>query len=127
LAGNLSKNNLRLRPHNYPELSRGVWNMRISHCVVDNATSEEYCAGISSNLVKGYKSSNSGQTTAAYSILILFLLPRNSKQVINFTSGWHCINNYNEEMVINIVDLKTQEKLTIDCDVYMNIQFQRIQ
>jgi hypothetical protein len=125
VGGNL-QNDLKLRAHNHSELSRGVWNICVSQCVAENYTDEEFCVGLTTNFVKGYKSSTSSESVQVWSTLNIFVLEKNKKQVKNFDHTWHYINNYSDELEFKIVDLKTNSRLTINCEVYLVVQLQRI-
>jgi hypothetical protein len=127
LSGNLANDNLKLRAHNYQELGRGVWHMSINQCLLENYTNEEYCVGLSTNYVKGYRSSDTFDVTSTFSVLNVFILEKEKKQEKHFQNVWHCVNNFSDELMISLFDLKTNKKLKINCDIHLVIQFQRVQ
>ena len=53
---------------------------------------------------------------------LILIDPKSKRKIVSFNEQWLKINVYSEEMILSFMSLEIEEKLSIDCDVFLLVQ-----
>ena len=108
------------------EFTEGLWSIKIQSigyvCAIPNF--KEICE-ISCNLVKSQRYNTSFEVEVYNQPFNIFVL-ETQKTVLNFAAPWLNVNSLSNELQFTISSLRTNQKIEIDCDFYVQCLFQRI-
>ena len=95
------------------ELSQGQWSYRIQSLSYSiNGPAIQSTCSITCNLTTALQYSNG--------MIINYEEPFGL--IASFNEQWLKINVYSEEMILSFMSLEIEEKLSIDCDVFLLVQ-----
>ena len=105
------------------ELAHGNWWFRIvSLCYSINGPGIQSSCSITTNLSTSLQYSNNLTINYEQPFALIMFEPKVKRKVVNFNEQWLKINVYSEEMVLSIISLEINEKLSIDCDIFALLQ-----
>ena len=119
--GNLNKKvSYKFLPY---EISQGSWYMRlISLTYSINGSAVQSTCAITCNLATSLENYNNTITNKEQPLgLILFDL-KTKRKLLNFNEHWLYINVYSDELNFSVTSLEINEKLNIDCDLFIVVQ-----
>ncbi len=107
-------------------ISIGLWNICVSSVSLDckDVPNGVFCS-ISCNLVKDKQLNSQSKVLEAYnpSIATLFLKGR---KIVYLDKTWFTINNQCTDIKLFFFNIENNEKLTINCELFVTLLFQRI-
>jgi hypothetical protein len=120
LTGNLLNGDLELQLSPNDNFGSGIWQLNIRQIIYENSTSFSHSVAIASNAVKSHQYCEKTQKFKISSVpLKIFFMKNTYKKLESFDEIWHYINNKENSITLHLVDLETDQKLTIDCKVFI--------
>ena len=110
------------------EFSEGVWNLSLfSVAYVCNVNDVNLICSIACNLVKAQKYNLNNEVESYEQPLAVFSIESaKSLKVYTFEKTWFYINALSNELKITITNERNHENLQINCDLYVQLLFQRV-
>ena len=127
ISGNLN-NSLKYKLCPSTEFSEGVWNLCVLSAAYScNTIQINAICSISCNLVKAQKyNSNNEIELYEQPLCICQIRSEIPKKTFSYEKTWFYINARSNELELTIKNEANQEKLGIDCEMYIQLLFRRI-
>jgi hypothetical protein len=109
------------------EFRTGVWNISLSSIATSCHTRnvKEICT-ISCNMVNADKYNKNNEVEVFEQPLAMTLIESDKPKVQNLDKTWFYMNTFANELIVNVRNVVSEEKLNIDCDIYAIFLFQRV-
>ena len=105
------------------ELSHGSWFIRIiSLTYAINGSPVQSTCSITCNLVTSRENSNNIIINSEQPLGLLLFDIKTKRKIVTYNEQWLNINVYSDELILSLVSLEINEKLTIDCDLFFLMQ-----
>ena len=105
------------------ELSQGQWSYRIQSLSYSiNGPAIQSTCSITCNLTTALQYSNGMIINYEEPFGLILFDPKSKRKIVSFNEQWLKINVYSEEMILSFMSLEIEEKLSIDCDVFLLVQ-----
>ena len=127
IVGNLNRT-LKYKLCPLTEFSEGKWNLSLFSAAYSCNTNDvnEICS-ITCNLVKAQKYNLNNEVELYEQPLgICQIQSAVSKKTFNYEKTWFYINSLSNELEISIINLTDQQKLSINCEMYIQLLFRRV-
>ena len=105
------------------ELSQGPWFIRIISLSysINGAAIQSTCA-ITCNLATALENSDNSIINKEQPLGLILFDVKTKRKLLNFNEQWLYINVYSDELILSITALEINEKLKIDCDLFILLQ-----
>ena len=119
--GNLNKKvSYKFLPY---EISQGSWYIRIISLTYSiNGTPIQSTCAITCNLATALENSDNIITNKEEPLGLILFDVKTKRKLLNFNEQWLYINVYSDELIFSITALEINEKIVIDCDLFILVQ-----
>jgi hypothetical protein len=127
LNGNLNRNStLSNQICEYSSnISNGLWNICFPTFCFDAKDQTGIFASVTCNLVKDKRFNPETKQLETYNPVLASLFLKGRK-IVYIEKTWFTINNQCSDVVLYFTNIQTNRKVTIDCEMFVTILFQRV-
>jgi hypothetical protein len=106
------------------DISHGVWHLCITNCCFDMKETNGVFCGVSCNLIKELKFSDSNEIQSYFPSIACFFLK--GQKIVYLEKTWFTINNQSNQLRLFFTNLDTNKKIQSDCFIYISLLLQRV-
>ena len=109
------------------EFSEGVWTLTLLSIGYSyNVANFNSVCSLSCNLITSSKFNSNFEVELYEQPLGMFILKSGPPTTIKFEKTWFYINALSNELKISVKNERNQQKITVNCDVFIHVLFRRI-
>lgn len=128
--GNVKKLNGELKVKiPFEEIRQGLWQLCILNVAYEASEKVNLISSISTNYITDVRYNQSDIIETYSPSLALILLKNTSttefKAVQQFEKNWFFVNNLSEQLILNFQNVKNNQKVTNDINLYVTVLLQR--
>jgi hypothetical protein len=126
LNGNLNSGTLSSQIcENSTNISNGLWNISFPTFCFDSKDQNGLFCSVSCNLVKDKRFNPQTKQLETYNPVLASLFLKGRK-IVYIEKTWFTVNNQCSDIILYFTNMQTNRTLTIDCEMFVTILFQRV-